>query len=282
MRRRRPQRRPGRPPRAIPTDQGVASRRQRGAFVESWWAERWVGGLERLITLVRLLRGRSCARAGQVLSLFEQTGPVLAEVQGSRRTPYRVRIGLAPLSDKAWERVITALSPPRPRRQPPRRRDAARGTPSMAGAVDLSQLLYRHGGVPHDGGDHSDDPDHSPLWMQVEIGTSWSGAWPLASETRQPPTPIHHAFEDCDRDKGDEAVLWHGRGDHRPLAPCPTWLPEATPAPLRAAPHEEHRSRSSVGCSSRPHVTRRGSHSRSWISPDVIVSSYPSCIGLIR
>ncbi len=110
MKRRRPQRRPGRPTRAIPTDQGVASRRQRGAFVESWWAERWVAALERLITPLRLARGRTYARAGQVLSVQEQTGTVLAQVQGSRRTPYRVTIGLAPLSDAAWERVITALA----------------------------------------------------------------------------------------------------------------------------------------------------------------------------
>jgi uncharacterized Zn finger protein len=99
-----------RPTRAIPTDQGVASRSQRGAFVESWWAERWVGALERLITPARLARGRNYARAGQVLSLTEETGTVLAQVQGSRRTPYRVTIGLAPLSDEAWERVFAELA----------------------------------------------------------------------------------------------------------------------------------------------------------------------------
>jgi uncharacterized Zn finger protein len=128
MRRRRPPRRPtraiasdqevaSRRPRprrrstqAIPTDQGVASRRQRGAFVESWWAERWVAALEGLITSARLLRGKSYARAGQVLSVQEQTGTVHAQVQGSRRTPYRVTIGLTPLTDAAWERVMTALA----------------------------------------------------------------------------------------------------------------------------------------------------------------------------
>jgi uncharacterized Zn finger protein len=99
-----------RPTRAIPTDQGVATRSQRGAFVESWWAERWVAALERLITPLRLARGRSYARAGQVLSLTEETGTVLAQVQGSRRTPYRVTIGLAPLSAEAWERVFAELS----------------------------------------------------------------------------------------------------------------------------------------------------------------------------
>lgn len=99
-----------RPSRAIPTDQGVATRSQRGAFVESWWAERWVAALERLITPARLARGRNYARAGQVLSLTEETGTVLAQVQGSRRTPYRVTIGLEPLSDEAWERVFTELA----------------------------------------------------------------------------------------------------------------------------------------------------------------------------
>jgi uncharacterized Zn finger protein len=99
-----------RPTRAIPTDQGVASRSQRGAFVESWWAERWVAALERLITPLRLARGRTYARAGQVLSIQEETGTVLAQVQGSRRTPYRVTIGLAPLPDAAWERVFAELA----------------------------------------------------------------------------------------------------------------------------------------------------------------------------
>jgi len=113
VKRRRPRpgsRRRPRPTRAIPTDQGVASRSQRGAFVESWWAERWVAALERLVAPARLARGRNYARAGQVLSLTEQTGTVLAQVQGSRRTPYRVTIGLAPLSDAGWERVFAALA----------------------------------------------------------------------------------------------------------------------------------------------------------------------------
>lgn len=98
------------PSRPIPTDQGVASRRRRGAFVESWWAERWIRSLEELMDPGRLGRGRRYARAGQVLSLDEVSGEVIAQVQGSRRTPYTVTIGLKPLSDAAWERVIAALA----------------------------------------------------------------------------------------------------------------------------------------------------------------------------
>ena len=105
MRRRFPK-----PSRPIPTDQGVATRRRRGAFVESWWAERWIRSLEELMDRGRLGRGRRYARAGQVLSLDEASGVVIAQVQGSRRTPYRVTIGLKPLSDAAWERVYAALA----------------------------------------------------------------------------------------------------------------------------------------------------------------------------
>ncbi len=105
MRRRFPK-----PSRPIPTDQGVATRRRRGAFVESWWAERWISALERLMDPGRLGRGRRYARAGQVLSLHEEVGVVVAQVQGSRRTPYRVTVGLAPLSNAAWKRVYAALA----------------------------------------------------------------------------------------------------------------------------------------------------------------------------
>ena len=58
----------------------------------------------------RLARGQRYARSGQVLSLVEQDGTVHAQVQGSRRQPYRVTIALAALSDGAWERVIAALA----------------------------------------------------------------------------------------------------------------------------------------------------------------------------
>jgi uncharacterized Zn finger protein len=105
MRRRYPK-----PTRAIATDQGVASRRRRGAFVDTWWAERWVAALERLMDPGRLGRGRRYARAGQVLSLEEQPGAVTAQVQGSRRTPYLVTVALAPLPDAAWERAVDALA----------------------------------------------------------------------------------------------------------------------------------------------------------------------------
>src|SRR5690606_23829439 len=47
---------------------------------------------------------------GQVLALEIAAGEVTATVQGSRPRPYRVRIGLTPLPDRAWAAAEQALS----------------------------------------------------------------------------------------------------------------------------------------------------------------------------
>jgi uncharacterized Zn finger protein len=96
--------------RPIQTDRGLKARSRRGDFAKNWWAERWIGNLEQLMDAGRLRRGRRYARQGQVLSLEERAGCVVAEVQGSRRKPYRVRIDLEPLEDAGWERVIDVLA----------------------------------------------------------------------------------------------------------------------------------------------------------------------------
>jgi uncharacterized Zn finger protein len=54
-------------------------------------------------------RGRRYARSGQVLSLAVTPGLVVAQVQGSRRTPYLVSIRAAVPSAKAWTKLQDAL-----------------------------------------------------------------------------------------------------------------------------------------------------------------------------
>ncbi|MFI3186603.1 MAG: SWIM zinc finger family protein, partial [Methylococcaceae bacterium] len=66
--------------------------------------------MERLVDSGRLTRGRSYARKGQVLSIEETKGGIAARVQGSRSTPYKITIQIAPLSDAQWEKVIDALA----------------------------------------------------------------------------------------------------------------------------------------------------------------------------
>ncbi|MDI7275371.1 MAG: SWIM zinc finger family protein [Anaerolineae bacterium] len=95
----------------IPVEGGIVARTgPRKQFGESWWASRWIGVLESFGWSSRLQRGRQYARAGQVLSIDLAPGRVRARVQGSRPTPYSVRIQIAPLSDAAWERVIDAMA----------------------------------------------------------------------------------------------------------------------------------------------------------------------------
>jgi uncharacterized Zn finger protein len=98
------------PTRPIEARNGIKARSQRGSFAKNWWATRWIQAMERLVDAGRLSRGRTYARSGQVLSIEEKKNGVEARVQGSRRTPYKVKIEVAPLNDRQWEKVIDALA----------------------------------------------------------------------------------------------------------------------------------------------------------------------------
>jgi uncharacterized Zn finger protein len=95
---------------AIKTDEGIKSKSKRGEFVKNWWATRWLASMERLMDRGRLQRGRTYARAGQVLSVEEKTGGIVARVQGSRSKPYKITIQVEPLTGVGWERVLAALA----------------------------------------------------------------------------------------------------------------------------------------------------------------------------
>jgi uncharacterized Zn finger protein len=98
------------PSRPIEVEGGIKARSRRGKLVESWWADRWIGALTRLMDSGRLSRGRSYARRGQVIEIKLEPGHISARVQGSRRTPYQVGIALQPLSDRQWDAVFDALA----------------------------------------------------------------------------------------------------------------------------------------------------------------------------
>jgi len=98
------------PTRPIQVQDGLKAKSQRGKFVKNWWADRWIEVLTGLMDSRRLSRGRSYARRGQVLEIDIEPGRILARVQGSRRTPYKVSIRLQPLSDRRWKVVFDALA----------------------------------------------------------------------------------------------------------------------------------------------------------------------------
>ncbi|SCL68554.1 SWIM zinc finger [Micromonospora citrea] len=97
----------GRPRRV---DGGLKARSTRGAIGRSWWSRRFLEVLESFALGTRLTRGRSYARAGQVVSLDVAPGTVTAVVQGSRAQPYEVGIALPVFPEALWARVEAELA----------------------------------------------------------------------------------------------------------------------------------------------------------------------------
>jgi uncharacterized Zn finger protein len=98
------------PAKPIRVEGGIKARSKRGAIGEQWWSRRFIGVLEAAGLSGRLARGRSYARAGQVLDFHLSQGKVTAQVQGSRVRPYDVRLGVLPLTKAQWRRVAERLA----------------------------------------------------------------------------------------------------------------------------------------------------------------------------
>jgi uncharacterized Zn finger protein len=91
-------------------DGGLRARSTRGAIGQRWWSRRFVEVLESFALGTRLTRGRNYARRGQVLEIAVTSGKVTASVQGSRRKPYAVTIGLPPFDLLLWAKVEITLA----------------------------------------------------------------------------------------------------------------------------------------------------------------------------
>lgn len=98
------------PTRPIAVADGIKARSKRGAFATQWWAKRWIAVLEGFNLGARLQRGRSYARGGQVMGIDVKAGRVDARVQGSRKEPYRVTIGIAAFKPEERKRLAAALA----------------------------------------------------------------------------------------------------------------------------------------------------------------------------
>ncbi len=98
------------PAKPIRVEGGIRARSKRGAIGEQWWSQRFISVLESFGLSGRLARGRSYARAGQVLDFELSQGKVTAQVQGSRPRPYQVRIGVLPLTTAQWRKVFARLA----------------------------------------------------------------------------------------------------------------------------------------------------------------------------
>jgi uncharacterized Zn finger protein len=98
------------PSRPIDVEGGIQARSKRGPIGEQWWSRRFIDVLESFGMSGRLARGRNYARRGQVIGFELTTGYVTAQVQGSRPSPYSVRIQVLPLTARQWGKVERTLA----------------------------------------------------------------------------------------------------------------------------------------------------------------------------
>lgn len=84
----------------------------RRVFGRTWWGKAWIDALEQRARLDpnRLPRGRTYARRGSVGPIDVRPGEIQASVQGSRRTPYLVRVRIRVFDDAEWERLLDTIS----------------------------------------------------------------------------------------------------------------------------------------------------------------------------
>lgn len=93
----------------IRTEDGIATSKQRGQMASTWWSQRLVELLDSYGLGARMQRGRRYARQGQLVSFDVQPGVLVAQVQGSRRTPYVVTVAARTLGDHQWEAIEDAM-----------------------------------------------------------------------------------------------------------------------------------------------------------------------------
>lgn len=78
----------------------------RSKICKSWWGDAWCRNLDRYADWDnRIDRGRSYLRNGTVIDLKMNGGEIYAKVQGSRETPYTVKITIDPINEKKSRKI---------------------------------------------------------------------------------------------------------------------------------------------------------------------------------
>jgi uncharacterized Zn finger protein len=97
------------PSRPRKVEGGIQINSTRGEVARTWWSKRFLAVLEAIGVGGRMARGRTYARAGQIVSLDVAAGGATAQVQGSRPRPYAVRVGMPAFGKAEWGLVADAL-----------------------------------------------------------------------------------------------------------------------------------------------------------------------------
>ncbi len=90
----------------LPVRGGVEPRSRRGSFARTWWGRSFIEAVEQVADAGRLTRGRTYARAGQVVNYHIEPGAVAAEVQGSQPRPFSATLTLRTLRDERLDELI--------------------------------------------------------------------------------------------------------------------------------------------------------------------------------
>lgn len=81
------------------------------SFGKTWWGKSWVDAMERIdYNTNRLPRGKRYANNGSVLSIDIKDAVVSAKVQGSRPSPYKIKIRLKEFNKKQIENITEIIS----------------------------------------------------------------------------------------------------------------------------------------------------------------------------
>lgn len=77
------------------------------AIVKNWWGKAWCSNLEQYADYEnRMDRGKRYVRTGAVLDLKIKKGKIIARVQGTRKSPYKVEIRISPFSEEKCQNII--------------------------------------------------------------------------------------------------------------------------------------------------------------------------------
>ncbi|MCX5043611.1 SWIM zinc finger family protein [Aldersonia sp. NBC_00410] len=92
-----------------PVRGGVESSNRRGAFGRTWWGRAFVEAIEEHADPGRLTRGKTYARAGQVVAMRIEPGAVTAEVQGSQPRPFTSVLTLRTFDDERLAELVDVV-----------------------------------------------------------------------------------------------------------------------------------------------------------------------------
>ncbi len=81
----------------------------RRTYGNTWWGKQWLNALSNIDFTNRLPRGRTYANTGKVIDISVKQGVIHGKVQGTRQTPYRVKLNFPKLSETSKKLIIDQI-----------------------------------------------------------------------------------------------------------------------------------------------------------------------------